>query len=333
MLLSPCGAVALSDSEVTGPKAPDVSTAIARPLRIGTRGSAMAMVQTHMFVAELHNRISGLPPSKIVEISTSGDRILDRPLADVGGKGLFAKEIEIALIRGEIDLAVHSLKDLETFMLSELTIAAVLKRGDPHDALLADDMGAISDLPTGARIGTSSVRRSAQLLNKRPDLKIVPIRGNVNTRIAKLEAGVADALVLGAAGLGRIEVSEERYSRVSCHELLPAACQGVIAIQCRKDDIELRQLLAALNHEETRVTSESERALLATLDGSCRTPIGAYAQLQDDGLYLRALVATHDGRQLFQTSRRGPVSDGIALAIDAGEELRSRAPAEVFLEH
>lgn len=299
-------------------------------LRIGTRGSALAQKQTELAVARLCAAVPGLPTPEVVEITTTGDTVIDRPLADIGGKGLFAKEIETAVLAGDIDLAVHSLKDLETVLPAGLEIAALLPREDSRDALVCAHARKIEDLKNGARVATSSVRRTAVLKALRPDLEIVPIRGNVNTRLAKLAEGQADALVLAMAGLRRLGIDSPDISPIHVATMLPSACQGVIALQCRADDHDLLGLLSDVNDAEAHVTSSAERALLAALDGSCRTPIGGLAQLDGDRLWLRAEVALLDGSEVFRAESRGLAAEAVALGANLGAELRARAPESLF---
>ena len=304
-------------------------------LRIGTRGSALALAQA----AEVRARLAVADPAldqpgalETLAIRTSGDAVTDRPLADAGGKGLFTKEIDAALLDGRIDLAVHSMKDMESHLSAGVVIAAVLPREDPRDVLLGRGARRVSELPRGARVGTSSVRRRAQLLALRPDLQIVPFRGNVNTRLARFDDGAADAIVLALAGLHRLGVARPDVAVLEPDEMLPSAAQGAIAVACRADDAGTCALLAELDDRESRLCVMAERALLATLDGSCRTPIAALARLDRGRLALDALVASHDGRQLFRASRRGAPADGEAMGRDAGTELRGRAPASLFLD-
>ncbi|MGE5146681.1 MAG: hydroxymethylbilane synthase [Candidatus Eiseniibacteriota bacterium] len=304
-------------------------------LRLGTRGSALALAQA----AEVRARLAAVHPAlaepaavETMAIRTTGDAVTDRPLADVGGKGLFTKEIDAALLGGRIDLAVHSMKDMESHLAPGTVIAAVLPREDPRDALVGAGVHRIADLKRGARVGTSSVRRTAQLLALRPDLEIVPFRGNVNTRLAKLDAGAADAIVLALAGLHRLGLARADIAVLEPSEMLPSAAQGAIAVACRADDTETRALLAALDDRASHVCVMAERALLATLDGSCRTPIAALARLDGDRLVLDALVASHDGRDLYRARREGAAGEGDAMGRDAGAELRQRAPAALFAD-
>jgi hydroxymethylbilane synthase len=262
---------------------------------------------------------------EIVTIRTTGDRVQDRLLADIGGKGLFAKEIEEALIAGGIDLAVHSLKDLETWLPQGLEIACVLPRDDPRDVLVSVPRMSFASLPQGARVGTASLRRQAQLLLHRPDLQIVPIRGNVNTRIRKLEAGEADALVLALCGLQRLGAAERATEILPCELMLPAVGQGALAIECRADDGEIAQLVEPLNDPISAACVGAERAMLAALDGSCHTPIAGFAELSDGRLVIEGLLLKPDGSGEIRGCRDGEVGDAEAVGLALGKELRDRA--------
>lgn len=307
-------------------------------LRIGTRGSPLAMVQT----TEAARKLAAANPAlaapeaiEIIEIKTSGDAVLDRALADLGGKGLFSKELDAAQIDGRIDIAVHSLKDLETLMPDGVVIAACLEREDPRDAIVARPGGlsgnGLDGLARGAVLGTASLRRQAQVLHRRPDLDVVLIRGNVQSRLGKLENGDVDATLLALAGLNRLGLAERASHILEPEEMLPAVGQGVVAITCRRGDARVAGWLAAVNHAPTTTRITAERALLAALDGSCRTPVGGYAEISDDGaLWLRGLVARADGSELYATERRGAAADAEAIGRDAGDELRRRAGDDIF---
>jgi hydroxymethylbilane synthase len=304
------------------------------PLRIGTRGSPMALVQAGIVrdrLAAAHPELTAPGALEIVVIRTTGDRVQDRPLHEIGGKGLFTKEIEEALIAGAVDLAVHSMKDVATWLPPGLEISCLLPRDDPRDAFLSYKAKALRELPPGAILGTASPRRAAQALNLRPDLRIVSIRGNAGTRMRKLAAGECDATLLSLAGLRRIGEEAAIASILSTDEMLPAVAQGAIGIECRSDDLATRQVLAPLNDSEATWTIAAERALLAALDGSCRTPIAALAEIRDGALTLRAMVISPDGAQCHRTSRHGAVGDAVALGSDAGAELRRLAGPGFFL--
>jgi len=300
-------------------------------LRIGTRGSPLALIQAEAVGAALMRAHAGLEVDYCV-VRTSGDRIQDRPLADVGGKGLFTKEIEQALFDSQIDLAVHSMKDVETFLPDGLAIAAMLRREDPRDVLLSAGGELLDALPQGARVGTSSIRRQAQVLHRRPDLRVVPFRGNVQTRLRKLEAGEADATLLAAAGLKRLARLDLATQMLEADMILPAAGQGAIGIEARTSDTATLALLEAIDHRETRICVSAERAMLAALDGSCRTPIGALAELDASGrtMRLRGLVARPDGSELHRREGSAAAGDAVAMAADLGAELRSLMAADFF---
>lgn len=305
---------------------------MARRLRIGTRGSKLALIQANE-VARRLGAAQGLPQdeaAEIVVISTSGDRIQDRNLSEVGGKGLFTKEIEEALIDGGIDLAVHSMKDMPTVLPAGLVIDCVLERADPRDAFISLKYESLDALPKRARFGTSSLRRAAQIASVRPDLEIVPFRGNVDTRIAKLERAEADATLLAMAGLTRMGLAARATSPVPVEVMLPAVAQGVIGIERRESDKEAGDLLAKLNDLETFQAMTVERAFLGALDGSCRTPIAGHAVLEGDRVRFRGAILRPDGSEVHETAREGALSDGVALGLDAARELRSLAAPDFF---
>jgi hydroxymethylbilane synthase len=302
-------------------------------LRIGTRGSRLARAQTELVcraLAAAHPELAAPGALEPVAIRTTGDRVTDRPLAELGGKGLFCKELEAALLDRRVDLAVHSTKDLPTWLTGGLVIGAVLERADPRDVLIARAPTAIADLPERALIGTASVRRRAQLLARRPDLRIVNFRGNVDTRLRKLAAGEVDATLLAQAGLSRLGVAEAGAVTLSPEEMLPAVGQGAIAIECRGDDAPTLALLAAIDHPISSACVRAERALLAALDGSCHTPIGGLAEIVEGRLRLRALIARPDGSECLRAERIGAIADAEKHGQNAGEELRARAGQGFF---
>ena len=313
----------------------------ALPLKAGTRGSPLARQQTATFLALLRQACPALGRSEIFEehiITTTGDTVQNRPLAEIGGKGLFAKEIHEALSEGRIDFAVHSLKDLETVLPEGIALACTLKREDARDVLIlppgvaprdpADPYGALAG---GANIGSASVRRQAQLKYARPDLTFSLLRGNVGTRLAKVESGAVDATLLAYAGLRRLGLERHASVVLSTEQMVPAACQGIVGITVRKADENLWELLAAIEDAEAKAVSTAERALLQALDGSCRTPIGGYARLMDDGaLHLTGLVARADGSFLLQRSVTGLVADAAALGRELGRELKADSPPDIF---
>lgn len=303
-------------------------------LRIGTRGSPLARLQADRVADLLAAADPALAEPGAVEVAvirTTGDKVLDKPLAEIGGKGLFAKEIDEALLAGRVDIAVHSVKDLETRLAAGLRLAAVLERDDPRDVLIARDDAGLDELAPGSVIGTASLRRQAQVLHRRPDLKVTTLRGNVETRIGKVEKGEVDATLLAAAGLGRLGLLDKATRVLEPADFLPAVGQGAIGVTCREDDDEAAACLAAVNHRPSWESVAAERAMLEALDGSCRTPIAGLAEHRDgDALALRGLVARPDGSALFETDRRGPVAEAEAMGRDAGEELRRRAGPDLF---
>ena len=296
-------------------------------LRLGTRGSRLALVQAGLVRDALAAAVPALAMPgaiEIVAIKTTGDAIQDRPLSEAGGKGLFVKEIEEAMLQGRIDAAVHSMKDMPTAQPPGLAIQAFLPREDARDVLIAGNVQRIADLRQGAVVGTSALRRRAQLLHRRPDLQIVNLRGNVETRLAKREAGTVEATLLALAGLKRLGMAHVG-TPVPEDEMLPAVGQGAVCIECREDDAKIRAWLAAINHAPTANCVAAEHAMLKVLDGSCRTPIAGHAILTTDGaLHLRGLIVKPDGSEAIATERRGPTSDADAMGRDAGDELKRR---------
>ena len=304
------------------------------PLRIGTRGSPLALVQAEDLrrrLAAAHPRL-GAPDAVVVTIiRTTGDRVQDRTLAALGGKGLFTKEIEEALLDGRIDCAAHSMKDMPTWLPAGLVIGCLLPREDPRDALFARQGDSIATLPSGAVVGTASLRRAAQLLAQRPDLRIVPLRGNVETRLAKLDAGQVDATLLALAGLKRLGIADRATAILTPEEMLPAVAQGAIGIEIRDGDAAIAELLAPLDDAATAVRVTAERACLAELDGSCHTPIAALAEgAGGDRLRLRALIALPDGSAVQRDERYGPAAGAAELGRAAGIALKARAAPTFF---
>jgi hydroxymethylbilane synthase len=297
-------------------------------VRIATRGSRLAVAQSGLVARDLRRALG--VETELVTVRTTGDRIRDRPLAAIGGKGLFIKEIEEALLEGRADLAVHSAKDLPARLAPQLALAAFPERADPRDALVGREDGTrLASLPEGARVGTGSVRRTSQLLAARPDLHVVPLRGNVGTRLARLDRDV-DAVVLACSGLDRLGLSERIHERVAPTDLLPAVGQGTLALQTRADD-PLRGRVAALDHPATHDGIAAERAFLARLEGDCSVPLAALAETLPGGrLRLRALVASPDGRRLAQTDLEGTAAEARALGERAAEEVLRSGGAEIL---
>jgi hydroxymethylbilane synthase len=296
-----------------------------RPLRIGTRGSPMALYQAELVRDRLraaHPALAEEGALELVPIRTTGDRVQTRLLAEIGGKGLFTKEIEEALLDGRIDLAVHSLKDMETVLPPGLAIGCVLPRDDPRDALVARGGARLDALPQGTRIGTASLRRRAQLLRRRPDFAIMPMRGNVNTRLDKLDRSEVDALVLALCGLERLGKADIVSEILSAETMLPAVGQGALAVECRGADDAVHALLAPLHDVATAACVTAERAMLAALDGSCRTPIAGLATIDGDSLTLDALLLSHDGTAERRGLQSGAAADAQAIGTALGERLR-----------
>lgn len=296
----------------------------AHPLKIGTRGSPLALAQAH----ETRDRLMaahGLPQERfeIAVIKTTGDAVQDRPLSEIGGKGLFTKEIEEALLLGAIDIAVHSMKDMPTVLPAGLELGAYLPREDMRDAFISRQFSAIQDLPEGAVVGTSSLRRRAQLLARRPDLRVVEFRGNVQTRLRKLDDGVACATFLACAGLNRLGMAT-LANPIDADDMLPAVAQGAIGIEQRCGDDPVTALLAPLDHAETRLQLGAERAFLAALDGSCRTPIAALAQAVGEILHLRGEILRPDGTERHAGSWTCTPDDAAIMGAAAGRELKLR---------
>lgn len=298
-------------------------------IRIGTRKSPLALAQAEIVRQKLSAAWPGLE-AEIVTFTTSGDKFLDQPLSEIGGKGLFTKEIEEALLEGSIHIAVHSMKDMPTVLPKGLVIGAVLEREDPRDVLIGMGFDSLDSLPLAATVGTSSLRRTAQLKIRRPDLNIVPLRGNVQTRLSKLEAGEVQATMLAKAGLNRLELEVEG-AVLSTDDFLPAIAQGAVGIECRESDPEVRATVAALSHQPTEFAIDCERAFLAVLDGSCRTPIAGYAKLDRGVLNFKGLIARPDGLAYHEVARTGSVMDALDIGREAGEELRAKA-GEHFLD-
>jgi hydroxymethylbilane synthase len=291
-------------------------------IRIGTRGSNLALAQAY----QLRDRIiaaHNLKPADftVTIIKTSGDIITDKPLAEFGGKGLFTKEIEDALTACEIDVAVHSMKDMPTKLPDGLEISCLLPREDVRDAFISHKAASLTELQKGSVFGTSSLRRQAQIKRLRPDLKVIPFRGNVETRLRKLEDGVADATLLAYAGLRRLGLEDPVTALMDESEMLPAIAQGAIGVETRIGDKRIAKYLAPLHDEATCLCVEAERAFLAKLDGSCQTPIAGLGRLDGDTLHFRGQILLPDGSKSYETERTGSASDGKAMGIDAAEEL------------
>ncbi len=298
-------------------------------IRVGTRGSKLALAQTNWVIEQIRLRYPEIQLETTI-IKTKGDKILDVPLAKVGGKGLFVKEIEEALLREEIDLAVHSMKDVPTELPGGLEIPIIPKRESPFDVLISRENFPFEALPHGATVGTSSLRRTAQLRAKRPDLCIENLRGNLDTRLRKLSEGLYDAIVVAEAGLLRLGLGDTPRARFTPEVMLPAIGQGALAIEIRQEDTELREGLSFLHHEETAVAVAAERAFLERLGGGCQVPLAAYARLQGERLVVEALIADPSGTPLLRERCEGPPSQAAAMGRQLAEELLSRGGKKIL---
>ncbi|MCE3231925.1 MAG: porphobilinogen deaminase [Rickettsiaceae bacterium] len=298
-------------------------------IRIGTRGSKLALAQAYLVENALLAAHKNLK-TEIVTITTTGDKILDKNLNEIGGKGLFIKEIEEALLANSIDIAVHSMKDMTAFIADEFAIPCILKREDSRDVLISKKAKTIRDLPLNAVVGTSSPRRASQALNIRPDLKIVPFRGNIQTRIAKLQENEVDATFLAIAGIKRCNIHDDIINIIDENEMLPAVAQGAIGIEILKKRKDLEHLLLPLHDETTYNCVIAERAFLAEFEGSCKTPIAASAKINDNKITANFLIASMDGKQILRTSRQGKVTDAANLGKDAALELKAKTGNNFF---
>ena len=298
-------------------------------IRIATRKSALALWQAEHVAAELR-QLDGVEGVELVPLSTRGDEILDRSLQKIGGKGLFIKELEVAMQNGAADIAVHSMKDVPAEMPDGFCVAAVLPRANHADALVAGARDSLDDLPDGALVGSSSLRRQAQLRMLRPDLVIEPLRGNVNTRLAKLEAGDYDAIILAAAGLERLGLQQHISRQFTTDEMLPAAAQGVIGIECLSDRDDLRAVLEKLNHPRTARTTLAERTIALTLQANCQSPVATYATVDEDRLTLTALVALPDGSRSLRESLDGPVEEAESIGSQLATTLLEQGAAKLL---
>ncbi|QNH06431.1 hydroxymethylbilane synthase [Pseudomonas sp. B11D7D] len=293
---------------------------MSREIRIATRKSALALWQAEYVKARLEQAHPGLKVS-LVPMVSRGDKLLDAPLAKIGGKGLFVKELETALLENQADIAVHSMKDVPMGFPEGLGLYCICEREDPRDAFVSNTYDSLDVLPAGSVVGTSSLRRQAQLLARRPDLEIQFLRGNVNTRLAKLDAGEYDAIILAAAGLIRLGFEDRIRSSISAEDSLPAGGQGAVGIECRSADTDVHALLAPLHHRETALRVTAERALNKHLNGGCQVPIACYALLENDQLWLRGLVGQPDGGLLLRAEERAASGDAEALGVRVAEAL------------
>ena len=302
------------------------------PLRIGTRGSPLALAQAY----ETRERLSGafdlpLDSFEIVVIKTTGDKVVNRPLKEIGGKGLFTKEIEEALLEESIDIAVHSMKDMPVYQPKGLVLDTFLPREDVRDAFISRVHKSLADIPQGATVGTSSLRRKAQLMSKRPDLKIVEFRGNVQTRLKKLDDGVAECTFLAVAGLNRLKMEDIITKAISTEEMLPAVAQGAIGIERRENDIRIATMLEAIHNSKTELLLSAERAFLEALDGSCETPIAGLAELSNGNLRFRGEILKPDGSEVFSDEQLASKEDATLVGVEMAQKLLSKAGSDFFL--
>ena len=304
---------------------------MSRTLRIATRQSLLALWQAEYVKARLEALHTDLSV-ELVTMVTKGDKILDTPLAKIGGKGLFVKELESAMLEGRADIAVHSMKDVPMEFPEGLGLAVICERENPTDAFVSNTFAHLDDLPEGAVVGTSSLRREVQLRERRPDLIIKSLRGNVQTRLGKLDAGDYDAIILASAGLIRLELEERIRYRIPAEESLPAGGQGAVGIECRMDDEATRALIAPLNHSDTATRVLAERALNRRLEGGCQVPIGCYAELEGDQIWLRGLVGRPDGTRVLRDEIRGASSDAESLGIQLAERLLEAGAESILAE-
>ncbi len=300
-------------------------------VRIATRKSPLAMWQAEHVAEALRNAHPGINV-EIHGMSTQGDKILDTPLAKIGGKGLFVKELEARMLEGDADIAVHSMKDVPVELPEGLHLAVIMEREDPRDAFVSSDYASLDELPEGAVVGTSSLRRQCQLSDRRPDLEIKSLRGNVNTRLRKLDYGEYDAIILAAAGLIRLGFGERIRSTIEPEDSLPAIGQGAVGIECRTDDERINELLAPLHHADTASRVLTERAMNTRLEGGCQVPIGGHAVLEDDEIWMRGLVGTVDGSEIIRAEVRGPRDQAEALGTALADELLQHGAREILKE-
>lgn len=300
-------------------------------LTIGTRGSPLALWQAHWIKSQLESVHDDLTV-ELVKIKTSGDKIQDVPLAKVGGKGLFIKEIEESLLRYETDIAVHSMKDVPVKFPPGLTLSVVTEREDPRDVLISRRGLNLDDLPKSARVGTGSFRRTTQLLHYRPDLEVVPMRGNLETRLKKLESEGLDAIILAAAGLIRLDMADRITEYIEPEIMLPGGGQGAVGIESRKEDLEVMNRIFPLDHEESHQVLDAERGFLTRLEGGCQVPIGVYATIEGETLHLRGLVGSLDGKQIIKAERKGSVENPEAIGFQLAGEILEMGADKILKE-
>lgn len=298
-------------------------------IRIATRKSPLALWQAEEVKRQLINHHPDLEV-ELIGMMTKGDIILDTPLAKIGGKGLFVKELEVGMLEGKADIAVHSMKDVPMELPQGLHLPIILKRHDPLDAFVSNNYASLDALPQNAKVGTSSLRRQTQLKQLRPDLEILSLRGNVNSRLAKLDNGDYDAIILAAAGLKRLGFDDRITQRISAEQSLPAIGQGAIGIECRSNDDRVNALLAPLNHKDTAIRVTAERAFNTRLKGGCQVPIAGYSELQGDQIYLRGLVGYPDGSEIFRAEKTAPIEEAEAMGIAVAEDLLAQGAGKVL---
>jgi hydroxymethylbilane synthase len=320
------GSPPLKLAVVHGKKAP---ANLSREIKIGTRGSALALTQARWVAAQIAGRHSGCRVELVI-IKTTGDKIQDVPLAQIGGKGLFIKEIEEALLTGQVDLAVHSLKDMPAEVPEGLMLGAVPPREECRDAFISARYANLAEIPAGGRVGTGSLRRRVQVLHRRPDLEVVPLRGNVDTRLKKMEALGLDALILAAAGLNRLGLAHLYRGCVPAADMLPAVGQGALGLEVRRADQALQELLAFLDDPATRGAVTAERAFLARLEGGCVVPVAALGRVEDGALHLEALISDLEGRRVLRERRTAPVAAAAALGTQVAESLLAQGGQEIL---
>jgi len=308
---------------------PQTSTSGKRLIKIATRKSDLAMWQAYYVQDKIKALFSDIEV-ELVPMSTQGDRILDTPLAKIGGKGLFIKELEIAMQNGEADIAVHSMKDVPVAFPEGFGLHAICERENPYDAFVSNAFEHIDDLPQGATVGTSSLRRQCQIRRYRPDIKIKDLRGNVNTRLAKLDKGEYDAIILAAAGLIRLKMQDRIKHELDVSLSLPAVGQGAVGIECRNDDADLIKIIKTLEHEHTAIRVSAERAMNATLEGGCQVPIGSFATIENERLELKGLVGSVDGKTLLTATASGPLSDAIKIGEQVAQSLLKQGAKDIL---
>jgi len=302
-----------------------------KTIKIGTRKSMLALWQSNWIKGMIEERFQDVTV-ELVRIVTKGDKIVDVPLAKVGGKGLFVKEIEEALLKNEADIAVHSMKDVPTVLPDELHIGIITKRQDPLDAFVSTKYKSLQELPSGAKIGTSSLRRKSQLARIRPDLVIEDLRGNLDTRLRKLDDGIYDAIILAAAGMKRLGWENRITCRFTAEEMLPAIAQGAVGIELRKNDKELLEALSFMHDEPTAIAVTAERAFLARLEGGCQVPIGGFGQLKDDKLFFTGLIASVDGSRILKETVAGDPAEAETLGLETAEKLLAKGGGAILAE-